>query len=163
MHVLAWRTEYKTTSGARVVEWFTATPYGIGQFQIRQIGGMRPTIATLSQIKEPGWLKRDGMNAVSRHLWLRKMMKRAEDAGVRVAPVHQPDIETLNKTWLLDQLFQNDARASNAWSNLTGIPVGQSFEQIAAAAETQVAQEREANRQEKIAILSEIDPSWGMF
>lgn len=168
MNVLAWRAEYtKGDAGqVRYVDWFVATQYGLGQFRIRQEGTKRPTITCETQIKTPGWLKNDprgGFNAVNQHMLLRRMIKRAAEANARTIPMHQPSIEAINEKWLLDKLFQGDDRAHNAWCNLTGVPVGQTFEEIAVKAEVIVAEQREVVRKAKVEEYQRTDDSFGMF
>lgn len=167
MNVLAWRAEYTkgdvNGSSVKYVEWFVATNFGLGQFRIRQQGKSRPTITCETQIKTPGWLEKEGFNAVNSHMLLRRMIKRAAEGKARVLPMHQPSIEEMNETWMLDKLFMNDERANNAWCNLTGVPVGQTFEQIAAKAEVIVAEQREMVRQAKVEEYQRTDDSFGMF
>lgn len=164
MQTATWRSEYRTGGGAvHYLEYFVATNFGIGHFKIRSEGKKRPTIECLTEFKTQGWLVREGLNGVIRHIWVRKQRFRAEKAGGRCIPTHYASIEALEEATHLKLIFQNDDKARNVWAALTGTPVGQSFEEIVAKAETQVASDREQVRVAIVEIRSQSDELYGMF
>ena len=164
LEVLAWRSGYETAGGQVThVEWFCVTNYGIGHFRVCMSKNMRPTFETLIEQKAFGWLNKVGMNGVQHHMWMNKMRMRCEKLGARVTPMHAASIDALEEKFKLGELFQHDTKAHNAWCNITGIPVGTTFESIVTKAEAVVVEQRETFRVKHVEALIEADASYGMF
>lgn len=162
MEVLAWRSSY-TSAVTPVLEWFVATNYGIGHFMIRQVSTERAVFQSKFEARKFGWLNDGGLNAVRDTIWLKQMRRRAEERGGVINSIEAASIEVLNSEWHLGPLFQNDSKAKDVWSNLAGMPVGVSFEEIVAQAEQVVAEKREAALQQRAVAMAAIDPQWGIF
>lgn len=166
MEVLAYRTQYKLGTAAEVIEWLIATPYGIGHFMIRMnlTNNANPTITTQFQAQsDRGWLKKENVQGVRKHIFYRKMAERARQHMVLFYDAEAPDMRSFEEKWQLGAIFQHDMRANNTWCSLTGRPVGTTYESIIADAQQKTIEARDERLRERAVVMATVDPEWGMF